>query len=81
MFYIPLVYNIRYSLVALSYILQVYVFALYASRVSHDFQPKGALLLVGVARAFRTVGQVQRSVRRMAKHTLKENKRGYGRRK
>ena len=31
-----------------------------------------ALLLVGVACAFRTAGHVQQSVRRIVKHTLKE---------
>ena len=39
------------------------------------FEPTGdtcALLLVGVAHAFGKVGHVQRSVRKMAKHTLKE---------
>ena len=39
------------------------------------FEPRGntcALLLVGVAHAFGMVNHVQQSVRRMAKHTLKE---------
>ena len=42
---------------------------------SMTFEPKGnkcALLIVGVANAFGMVGHVHQSVRRMAKHMLKE---------
>ena len=44
-------------------------------RISMTFEPTGdtcALLLVGVAHAFGKVGHVQQSVRKTAKHTLKE---------
>ena len=44
-------------------------------RNSMTFEPKGnkcALLIVGVANAFGMVGHVHQSVRRMAKHMLKE---------
>ena len=45
------------------------------AHISMTFEPTGdrcALLLVGMAHAFGKVGHVQQSVRRMAKHMLKE---------
>ena len=56
-------------------ILGVYIHSVCLKCILLTFELTGdicALLLVGMAYAFGTVGHVQPSVRRMAKHTLKE---------